>query len=41
MSSDATTGEEPVEPEICDYCGTYIVEVDQQCPALHDGRCRP
>lgn len=30
-----------VEPLICDYCGTYITEPDQQCAALADGRCRP
>ena len=30
-----------VEPEICDFCGCYITEVDPQCPALDDGRCRP
>ncbi|MDG5778258.1 hypothetical protein VB773_14935 [Haloarculaceae archaeon H-GB2-1] len=30
-----------VEPQICDFCGGYITEPDQQCPALPDGRCRP
>jgi len=26
---------------ICDYCGCFIDELQQQCPALDDGRCRP
>ncbi|MFQ3283552.1 MAG: hypothetical protein ACI9TI_001840 [Natronomonas sp.] len=25
-----------VEPKICEYCGTYIIEADQRCPALAD-----
>lgn len=32
--------ERPVEPKICDYCGGYITEVGQRCPARHDGQCR-
>jgi len=30
-----------VEAPICDYCGEYIVDDEQVCPALHDGRCSP
>lgn len=30
-----------VEPQICEYCGTYITDVDQRCAALHNGGCRP
>jgi len=26
---------------ICEFCGLEITEVDQQCPALDDGRCHP
>jgi len=26
---------------ICDTCGCFIEEPDQQCPALDDGRCSP
>jgi len=26
---------------ICDYCGCFIEETDQQCAALHDGVCAP
>jgi hypothetical protein len=26
---------------ICDYCGGRIETLDQQCPALDDGRCSP
>lgn len=29
-----------VEPKIYDYCGGYITEVDQKCPARHDGTCQ-
>ena len=28
-------------PLVCDFCGFEIEEVDQECPALEDGRCRP
>jgi len=28
-------------PPICDYCGGLIIETDQRCPALDDGRCSP
>lgn len=30
-----------VEPKICDFCGCYIREPEQECPALADGRCLP
>lgn len=23
----------------CEFCGRYIEEPDQECPALDDGRC--
>lgn len=26
---------------ICDYCGGYIVDQQQDCPALPDGVCYP
>jgi hypothetical protein len=26
---------------ICEFCGLEIEEIDQECPALDDGRCRP
>jgi hypothetical protein len=26
---------------ICEFCGLPIVEEDQDCAALDDGRCRP
>lgn len=42
MSSDVSESDQDVvEPLICEYCGTYISEPDQECPALADGRCRP
>jgi len=39
MSSDAQNADQ--NPIVCDFCGFEIEEVDQQCPALDDGRCRP
>lgn len=27
------------EPKICEFCGLYITEVNQRCPALSFGRC--
>jgi len=42
MSQSEEAGdEEIIEPLICEFCGTYITEPDQSCPALDDGRCRP
>jgi len=29
------------DTDICEFCGMPIVEEDQKCAALHDGRCRP
>jgi len=26
-----------LEPPICEFCGGYIRDRDQQCPALDDG----
>jgi hypothetical protein len=26
---------------ICRFCGTWIEEEEQRCPALDDGRCEP
>ena len=26
---------------ICEFCGTYIQAVGQECPALDDGECDP
>lgn len=26
---------------ICEWCGQEIVDADQPCPALDDGRCSP
>jgi hypothetical protein len=28
-------------PPICDYCGGYIRDRDQQCPARDEKRCWP
>jgi hypothetical protein len=28
-----------IEPKSCDYCGEYITQVNQICPARHDGYC--
>jgi len=43
MRGDDSTApdEDIVEPLICDYYGEYITEVNQKCPALDDGKCRP
>jgi hypothetical protein len=30
-----------VEPPICDYCGEWIDEPDQACPAREEGVCAP
>jgi len=30
-----------LEPPVCEFCGSYIREDDQPCPALDDGRCAP
>lgn len=30
-----------LEPPVCDYCGGYILEDNQHCPARDDGRCWP
>ena len=41
------TDEESIQPSVldtplvCDFCGFEIEDVDQQCLALDDGRCRP
>lgn len=32
---------EVIDPPICEFCGCYILERDQFCPALDDGRCHP
>jgi hypothetical protein len=39
--ADATDEETPVDPDIRRFCGTYVVEVNQRCASLDDGRCRP
>jgi hypothetical protein len=41
-TADAAGREDAVfDAPICDYCGCYIVEGDQDCPALDDGVCFP
>jgi hypothetical protein len=30
-----------LDPPICDYCGEFIRDRDQPCPARDDGRCHP
>lgn len=28
-------------PPVCEFCGTWITEKYQRCPALDDGYCIP
>jgi RNA polymerase subunit RPABC4/transcription elongation factor Spt4 len=28
-----------MNPPICEFCGEFIEDDDQQCPARDDGRC--
>jgi len=28
-----------LEPPVCEYCGDYIRDEEQICPACDDGRC--
>jgi len=30
-----------LHPPICEFCGCFIEDEDQQCPARDDGRCYP
>jgi hypothetical protein len=30
-----------LSPPVCDTCGCFILEEDQECPALDDGVCAP
>jgi hypothetical protein len=30
-----------LEPPICEFCGCYITDPDQQCAAQDEGRCYP
>jgi len=40
LRADGGSGDDDDRP-ICRYCGTYIEEEGQRCPALDDGRCVP